>query len=1348
MKFVLLALLPIAAVAQTADIINTYAGGGPNNVPATSAVVPDPASVALDSSGNIYFVAGQVTAADNRVFEVNTAGTLTLIAGNDVFGYGGDGGPATKASLNSPQGVAVDSSGNVYIADTGNCTVRKVTKSSGVISTVAGTPQSCGFGGDGGAANTGKLNDPYGVAVDASGNMYIADTYNCVVRYVTASDGKIKTIAGNSSLGCGFSGDGGAATAAQLYQPYGVALDGSGNVYIADTANYRIRKVTASTGKIGTIAGNGIYGFSGDGGPATSAEIGSVNGLASDASGNVFIADTMNCVIREVNVSGSIDTVAGASPYCGYSGDGGPAVGAELYEPYGVAVNSSDAMFIADEGNGRIRKAALGGRINTVAGNGTYSYTAATSPTGADFSFPNAGVPDASGNVYIADFENCLVWKATASGAISVFAGTAPSASTNYQLSCGYSGDGGPATSAQLYRPSKAVPDSSGNVYIADTWNCVLRKVDTAGAISTVAGFVNDCGYWGDGEPATSAALSEPAGLAFDSSGNLYIADSGNYVVRKIAAGTAIITTVAGNHAYGFSGDGGPATNAQLSYPQDVAADASGNLYIADSGNSRIRVVSGGAIETFAGNGSGSYGGDGGPAAEAALNEPSGVAVDAAGDVLIADKYNNVIRFVDGAGTIHTIAGSGSYGFAGDGEVATTSCPSGSPPTCIPVDLASPSGISLDSSGNIYIADTNNNRIRSVTAIPSLGSSARELVFDDWAVGTASNPQQLTLSVAGPVTISDIVITGDFTQYNNCPSSLSSGQSCQVNVTFTPSVIGARTGTLTIATNSFFNNNVVVQLSGTGGGGVTAVAGALLQMSVGADGSIWGINGAGQIYTYDTAAQTWMQIPGQLMQIAAGSSTAIWGLNAMGQIYQWNGSTWSGAPGTLAHIAVGADGDVWGLNSAGQIYHYVPAMNTWAPIPGALIQLSVGSAGAVYGVNATGYIYWFNPGTGQLQQVTPTAGFSQVSVGIDGDLWAVQNGIAYHYDVLHGTMVATAGASIAKVSVGSGANVLGLDALGNIYQWNAASQQWLQIPGTLSSIAVGAGGTAWGINSSQQIFRLTTQSVRSYENLNTISGSLGQVSVGVDGSVWGVNSNTAEHFNSGAQSFEPIASQPISQLSVGSGADIWGLDPSGSIYRYDSVAGSWNNIPGELNLIQVGANGSVWGINAAGNIYTYNLSNSTWTNIPGQLALPSQLPGRGGPLAVGADGTVWGINAAQQTFRFDPSAQTWVQIPGALVQISVGDANNVWGINAAQQVYSYDGTKGSWVIIPGALLVQISVAFDGSVWGVNAAGDLYRWDASTQNFSLAGSDVTTVCVGNGVSVWAINATSGAVFSWF
>ncbi len=320
--------------------------------------------------------------ADGFNFRVRkvTGCIITTVAGNGTFGHTGDGGAATSAALALPGFVTADSSGNLYISDTGNNCIRKVTVSTGIITTVAGhtTAGACdasagAYSGDGAAATSAKLYSPKGTAVDSSGNLYIADAANYRVREVTASTGIITTVAGTGTAG--YSGDGGQATSAMLNAPANITLDSSGNLYIADTSNNRIRKVTVSTGIIFTVAGNGTAGYSGDGGAATSAELSGPYGMAVDSFGNLYIADTSNNRIRKVTVStGIISTVAGNGT-TGFSGDGGPATSAELESPFDVEEDSSGNLYIADTSNNRIRKvSASTGIISTIAGNGGAGY--------------------------------------------------------------------------------------------------------------------------------------------------------------------------------------------------------------------------------------------------------------------------------------------------------------------------------------------------------------------------------------------------------------------------------------------------------------------------------------------------------------------------------------------------------------------------------------------------------------------------------------------------------------------------------------------------------------------------------------------------------------------------------------------------------------------------------------------------------------------------------------------------------------------------------------------------------------------------------------------------------------
>jgi sugar lactone lactonase YvrE len=332
-------------------------------------------------------------------------GDIDTVAGYGTAGHSGDNGLATAADLNSPHNVAIDAAGDIYIADMGNNRIREVTASTGIITTVAGNG-TAGYSGDGGAATSAELYYPTGVALDAAGNIYIADIGNNLIRKVTVSTGDISTVAGNHTEG--YSGDGGPATKAEMNSPYDVAVDTSGNIYISDSNNYRIREVTASTGIITTVAGTGVGGYSGDGGPATNAKITEPMGLVLDASGSIYFADWGNVRIRKVAVSsGDISTVAGNGSE-GYSGDGGPATAAQLYYPYGVAVDAAGNIYIADDANDRIRRVTVStGDIDTVAGNGTAGYFGdGGAATSAALKYPYGVAVDTANNIYIADEGN------------------------------------------------------------------------------------------------------------------------------------------------------------------------------------------------------------------------------------------------------------------------------------------------------------------------------------------------------------------------------------------------------------------------------------------------------------------------------------------------------------------------------------------------------------------------------------------------------------------------------------------------------------------------------------------------------------------------------------------------------------------------------------------------------------------------------------------------------------------------------------------------------------------------------------------------------------------------------
>jgi len=360
-----------------------------------------------------------------------------------------------------------------------SCYLLPATCNAQIITTVAGTGTQ-GYSGDGGQATNAAFYYPYGVAFDIAGNLYIADGENNCIRKINTS-GVVTTIVGNGTGGYG--GDGGQATAAQLYQPISITIDNAGNLYIADDLNSRIRKVNTS-GIITTIAGTGTQGYSGDNGQATAAMINTPVGLAFDAMGNLFITEEEGYRIRKVNTNGIITTIAGTGT-AGYSGDNGFATSAQLNTPIEITFDNKDNLYFADETNNRIRKINTAGTITTIAGIGTQ----------------------------------------------------------------GYSGDGGTATLAQLNNPFGIVTDVAGNIYFSESWNNIVRKVDTLGIITTIAGTgagasnggsCTSMYYSGDGGLATLAELNEPGGITLDIVGNLYITDLCNNRIRKVTNVTTL----------------------------------------------------------------------------------------------------------------------------------------------------------------------------------------------------------------------------------------------------------------------------------------------------------------------------------------------------------------------------------------------------------------------------------------------------------------------------------------------------------------------------------------------------------------------------------------------------------------------------------------------------------------------------------------------------------------------------------------------------------------------------------------------------------------------------------------
>lgn len=872
--------------------------------------------LATDQAGNFYFPDN----ANSLIRKVTVStGIINTVAGTGVRGYSGDGGPATKAEMYQITNIAVSKSGDLYIADggslIGNNNIRKVDATTGIISTaahvmfpdalaidaagnlymltgefaatvselsvktglisvVAGNGTQ-GYSGDGGQATSAELNYPQSIAVDNLGNLYVADSGNNRIRKVDVSTGIITTVAGDGVAG--YSGDGGPATGAELNRPDIISFDGAGNLYISDHGNNLIRKVDAVTGIITTIAGNTGLGYSGIGGTARAAELDNVVGMAADPSGNVFLSEVFTglseyvlevstksditffptsvgardpiIVPLDINTSGTVitgisapvsqggkqefvigtpscalNTALPAGTECDVPVTFSPAYPGERIAPLIVTTTAGTFRF-GMKGLGTGPEVALTpATIRTVAGNGTNGFSGNGGPAlAAALNNPGSMAFDTGGNLYISDTGNNQVREiSSANGMITNVAGSATA--------------GSPALNA----PGGLVLDAAGNLYIADAGNNVVRKVSAlTGAVATIAG-TGASGDSGDGGPATGAQLSHPSDLALDSFGNLYIADCGNNVVRKVST-TGIISTFAGNGNQGYSGDGSAAASAKLNAPCSLAFDNNGNLYIGDSGNNAVRKITGtGTISTFAGNGTAGYSGDGGIATSAELNDPEAVRTDSAGDVYFADAGNNVVRMVNGIDVITTVAGTGAPGDSGDGGSATHA-------------QIAPSGLALDNAGNIYIANASGSAIREVNVLDGILNFAATPID----ATSADSPQTATITDIGngllngngkqnnneelqfwvpasglnpSITNSDFTLTNggtcpqlDPTSSTTTAGRFNPGDSCTVTVSFTPSSSGTINGTVNIADNSLnaistFPAVQMIHLTGVGTG--------------------------------------------------------------------------------------------------------------------------------------------------------------------------------------------------------------------------------------------------------------------------------------------------------------------------------------------------------------------------------------------------------------------------------------------------------------------------------------------------------------------------------------------------
>ncbi len=768
---------------------SNFAGmpGGEGNVDGTASVARfnTPTHVVVDATGTL-FVADHF---NHTIRKVSNTGVVTIFAGKAGV-YGSADGTGVEARFNGPKGLVLGSSGVLYVLDSGNSTIRKITRA-GVVTTLAG---KVGVNGSAdGTGNAARFYRPEGIALAQDGALLVMDTYNHAVRKVTEA-GVVTTYAGLP--GVSGSADG-SLTDARFKYPTGITRDAAGNIYIADTSNFTIRKITPA-GVVSTLAGTvGVSAVMDGTGSAAQFEYPSA--LAVGSNGDLWVSN--DTTIRRVTQAGEVTTPLGVAG--DYSHSDGTGTAARFSGPFGLVFDASGVLFVADAYNSVIRKITPSLVVTTFVGQAPFIGTTDGTGTAARFNNPDSLSLAANGDLFIADGSNRKVRKATAAGVVSTYAGTGVAGSMD-----------GPAATATFGGVYDTAVDASGVTYVAES-NGTIRKIDATAEVSTFAG---TAGAYGSADGTGSAArFSSYLGLALGPDGTLYVADYWNHTIRKVSP-TGDVLTLAGKGGTPGKVDA-TGSAARFSWPRDLVLGTDGFLYVTDAGNNCIRKVSlTGEVTTFVGQ-MGARGTADGIGSAARFDGPMGIALDPYGNLIVSDTNNFTVRRITPAGVVTTIGGRPGVADAQDGADTAAR-------------FSSPRGLGVDSNGVIYLADRENQRI--VKAVPHPEISVQEPTGTELADGATvvdygqvsihlDAVKTYTLSNLGglPLTGLSVSITGthaaEFTASSLGMSTLNPGQSLTFTVTYIGDISGIRTAALSISSNDADEPSFDINLKATAG---------------------------------------------------------------------------------------------------------------------------------------------------------------------------------------------------------------------------------------------------------------------------------------------------------------------------------------------------------------------------------------------------------------------------------------------------------------------------------------------------------------------------------------------------